>query len=121
MSIITRVLKQTAIYWAPDSVDQYGQTTYLSPVELRCRWEDVMQEIITADGAKQVSKTKVMVNEDVVIGGVMMLGSLESGDSGESGGLNEEDPKANEGAWEIINVGKIPNFRATEFLRLAYL
>ena len=114
MSIITRMLKQTAVYWAPSGVDEFGKPTWEEPEEISCRWEDVVEEYIDYKGDKQISAAKVFVGEDVEAMGVLMLGELTDLESG-------GDPKDNSGAWEIRKFGKIPNFKNTEYLRIAYL
>lgn len=121
MSIITRMLKQTCVYWPPaetdsggDGVDNYGQPVVTTPVELSCRWEDIAEEFIGVNGTKEISKSVVYVGQDVVIGAILMLGTLA--DITDSVNIKEND-----GAWEIKGFSKLPNFRATEFLRTAYL
>lgn len=117
MSVITKILKQTCVYWPPsDSADfdDYGQPVAGQPVELNCRWSDEAEEIINPDGTALTSNTKVMVSSDVKPGGVLMLGTLE----------DVEDlitPKNNIGAYEILSFRKVPNFRCTEFMRIARL
>ncbi len=121
MSIITRMLKQTAVYWAlasgdDVSYDDYGQpiVTIADPVEIDCRWEDVNEEFIAADGTKQVSRAVVYVSEDVAVGGILMLGT-------EDDITDSVNIKENVGAYEVRKFDKLPNFRATEHLRTAYL
>ena len=121
MSIIPRMQKQTCVYWAlasgdDVSYDDYGQpiVTIAVPVELSCRWEDVNEEFIAPDGTKQLSRSKVYVESDVALGGILMLGT-------EDDITDAVNIKENEGAWEIMAYGKLPNFRATEFLRTVYL
>lgn len=114
MSIITRMLKQTAVYWAPSGVDEFGKPTWEEPEEISCRWEDVAEEYIDSAGDKQLSSAKVFVGEDVEVMGVLMLGELLDLESG-------SDPKDNSGAWEIRAYKCIPNLKANEFLRIAYL
>ena len=121
MSIITKMLKQTCVYWAlasgvEVSYDDYGQpiVTIADSVELSCRWEDVQEEYIAPDGTKQLSRSKVYVESDVVLGGILMLGT-------KSDITDAVNIKENVGAWEIMAYGKLPNFRATEFLRTVYL
>lgn len=121
MSIITRMLKQTCVYWAlaetdsgGDGVDNYGMPVVTTPVEINCRWVDKNEEFIGADGTKHISKSIVYVGQDVDIGGILMLGGL----------IDITDAvniKENDGAWEIKGFSKMPNLKATEFLRRAYL
>jgi hypothetical protein len=121
MSIITKMLKQDCVYWplassesGGRSFDNYGQPVLSEPIEIKCRWEDVSEEFITSDGTKLMSKAKVYVDRDVDKGGVLMLGVLDDI-------TDSENVKENEGAWEIKRFDKLPNFRATEFLRTAFL
>ncbi len=122
MSLITRMLKQTAVYWplaamesaGGDSFDNYGQPLVTDPLEISVRWEDRAEEFLDAKGARVLSNAVVFVSQDVDIGGVLMLGELTD--------ITDADvPKENENAWEIKRFDKIPNLRNTEFLRTAYL
>ena len=108
------MLKQTAVYWAPSGIDDFGRPTWDDPVELDCRWEDVAEEFIDAAGERQLSAAKVFVESDVEVHGVLMLGELTDLESG-------ADPLEHEDAWEILKFAKIPNLRATEYLRTAFL
>ena len=123
MSIITRMRKQTAVYWALKSdesggiaYDDFGQPQHADPVELTndVRWQDTIKEFIDPQGARQVSNAKVFVGQDMVPGEILMLGSLT--DITDSVNLKE-----NSNAWEIRRFDKLPNFRASEFLRTCYL
>jgi hypothetical protein len=56
----------------------------------------------------------VYVDRDVVVGGILWLGTLEQLTS-------QSEPFKNQGAAEIIRFDKTPNIRNTETLREAYL
>lgn len=121
MSIITRMLKQTCVYWpmgssdsGSDDFDDQGFPILADPIELKCRWEDVNEEFITANETKMTSKSKVYVESDADVGGVLMLGLL-------SDVTDLVNVKENDGADEIKRFDKIPNLKATEFVRLAWL
>lgn len=114
MSIITKVLKGTCVYWAPGEYDEFGQATYADPVELDCRWASVTEEVQKDDGTKVLSKASVMVSQDVQVQGVLMEGSL-------SDIVHSDDPLRNDNAYEIIQFAKIPNLRQTEYVRVAML
>ena len=114
MSLITDVLVQDCIYWEQNGKDRYGKTLYKSPRSLRCRWTDYMQEIVSETGEKIISKSSIMVGEDLKIHGILMLGVLEDVVVG-------LDPLLHEGAGGIKQVSKIPDFTATEFIRKVYL
>ena len=121
MSIITRMLKMTCVYWPPggdDSggfdFDDYGKPLYADAYELKCRWEDKAIEFISSTGTNEVSRSIVFVESDVRSGGVLFLGELTDLDS-------LIVPKDNDGAWEVRRFDKIPNLRVTEYVRKAYL
>ena len=119
MGIITRMLKETVVYWAPLLPDANGQPTYDLPVELAARWEEDIRDFIDIRGADEfsdleIARTKVFVASDVEPGGVLMLGQLTSS-------VNTLDPKANDNAWEIKRFTNLPKLNLSERLRTAYL
>jgi len=117
MSFLTSILRQTCVYWALDSDDPFdneGFPNLIDGVELDCRWVDINEEFINEKGMRQLSKARVLVASDVVVGGVLMLGDLDDV-------TDTVNIKENSGAWEIARFGKTPNLRATEFVRIAWL
>ena len=114
MSIITRMRRQKAVWWSKSNVDDYGRPTWNTPVEIDCRWEDAAQEFVKEDGEVNFSRSIVYVDRDMEVGDVLLLGELDSG-------VDEADPKNNNGAWEVSRFEKTPNLKATEFLRVCYL
>ena len=121
MSLIERMLKQKAVYWALGSAesagldfDDQGSPIYATPVEIKCRWEERSDEFIDRNGALVSSRAVVFVDRDLKVGGVLMPGTLDTG-------LNWDEPKKNDGAWEIQGWEKVPDLRIKKFLRIAYL
>jgi hypothetical protein len=114
MSIISKVRRQTCVYWPRAGFSEFGYPKFGSARELSCRWDDQTEEIIAADGTRRLSQAQVMVGEDLQVGGFLMLGTLADV-------TDFVSPSNNSGAWEIVRLTKNPNMRATEFLRIAYL
>lgn len=114
MSIIKKMRKQNAVYWAFDKVDQFGKKSFISPVQIKCRWDGVIEEFLDSTGEIRMSKAKVYVDRDTPVGGVLMLGLIA--DITDSVNIKE-----NEGAWEIRRFDTTPNLKATEFLLTAML
>lgn len=121
MSIITKMLKGVCVYWPLKSnesgevaYDNYGQPQHTSPIEIKCRWEDVAVEFIDTKGTTQISKAMVYVESDVELGGMLFRGELTDV-------TDQDNPRENNGAWEIKRFDKLPNFKETEYLRTAYL
>ena len=122
MGIITRMRKQTCVYWAfassdsaGEDYDDFGQPQWSSPIEILCRWENVSEEFVDAKGTRQVSRSKVYVDRDVRVGELLMLGELVDVIDGENALVKNDD------AWAIRKLDKIPNLKAPEFLRMAFL
>lgn len=119
-------LNQTAVYWAPAGTNNEGQQAYGEPVEVACRWEDVVEEFIVRGGgtAPETSKSKVLVDRDLEELGILWLPPNATGlNDGEAiiQLTSEDDPMANDKAYEIRRFDKIPNVDADEYVRIAYL
>lgn len=113
MSLIVKMRKQDAVYWPLTGFDAYGKPTYGEAQEIKVRWEDTQEEFVDAQGTKQVSRAKVYVGEDMAPGSMLILGVLSST-------LDEDDPRAS-GALEVKSFAKLPNMKATEFLRTVFV
>jgi len=103
------------VYWAPGSpsYDAYGRPALAVPVEISVRWEDRAIEFIDPQATRRVSRSIVYANQELLVGGKLMLGTLLSLPS------NLEPPDGL--AWEIIQADSIPNLRNTFMLRRAFL
>jgi len=119
MSIITRMLKQTATYW-PASPDGYGGFVFGAPAAIDCRWEDRAERFTTEDGREEVSQSVVYVDRDLEVGDYIALGDYSMSTSTTTTG---EEPSFTPpaGARPIRAFGKLPNLRNTEYLRTAWL
>jgi len=115
MGIITRMLKQTLVYWGTPVPDGYGGYTFAEAIEVSCRWEDKQELFIDPTGKEVLSQAVVYVGQDVDIGGYLYLG--------EESDLEyvHTDPKIIEGARQIKQFAKLPNLRVTEYLRTVWL
>lgn len=109
-----KAMKQSAVYWPRTGTDEFGKPSYGDATEIDCRWDEVQEEFIAPDGTRQLSMAKLIVDRDLKVGGVLYLGGIAD--------LTDvDDPKSNEGAWEIRGVKKTPSFKGTKFLREVYL
>lgn len=115
MSIISRMRKQRAAYWAPASLDTYGNPVHGSPVEIRCRWEDKQERKLNGEGEEILTASTVYVDRVLAIHGFLVL--LD--DSGMPSGF-DPDPVVH-GAREIQVFESLPNLRNTEKLYTVYL
>ena len=113
---LTHWLRHTAVYWGSPVSDGEGGRTFDNPVELAVRWEERHDLFMDAQGQEQQSSAVVFVAQDVVVGGYLFLGDLDDLSSAEEG-----DPLNVDGAYEIRQFDKIPDLKATSFLRRAWL
>lgn len=127
-SIIKRMLKQRAAYWAPTGEsDVTSQPILADPVVVKCRWEDKSEQFINAAGTLNISNAKVYVDLNLEVNGFLVL--LYDGLRVPKTVTNEQlletleyrDDPVKCGAWQIMKFEKTPDLRAKEFIRLAIL
>jgi len=121
MSIITKMLKGTCVYWALKSnesgglaYDDFGNPAFTTPIELSCRWVDKTRLFVEPNGEQWTSQSEVYVSQDVDVKGFLFNGTLAEV-------TDQTVPRNNTGALEIRRFDKTPNLRQTEYLRKAYL
>lgn len=117
MSYITKHHNQTIIYWANPVTDGYGGSTYTTPVDIKGRWVDKQVNFIDVAGRELMSKSVIYLGQDVSMGGFLYLGSLNDLDSS----VDDTHPKNVDGAEEIRGFTKIPNLKADDFERKAFI
>jgi len=113
MGIITKAMKQTAVYWGPPVEDGDGGWTFPDPVEISCRWDSVEGKVVDPKTHDVLNNSSVMVDRDVEVNGYLYFGALS-----EVTGLS---PETVVGAHKIVGFQKNPDLRAREFLRTATL
>lgn len=116
--------KQICVYWGNPAADHVGGFTFDSPVELACRWEEMIQVISDHKGSEITSRALVYVLQDLDEEGMLFLGTLDDlydlGLESSNGGL--DDPRVFEHTFIIKRFDKSPGLGSTtDFLRKAYL
>lgn len=117
MSYITKNHKQDIVYWANPTPDKFGGFTYTAPVDIKGRWEDRQVLFKDNEGNELMSKSIIFLGQDVDFGGYLYLGTLASIASA----IDETHPKNVDGSEKIRGFTKIPNLRATDFERRAFI
>ena len=113
MSIITRMLKQTAVYWERTGTNAYGEASFANPVEIEVRWEGRREIFFTVEGREEYSDAVVYVDRDMDVGDWLKLGDLTSSEA--------TDPRNATEAFMVRGRRYTPSFRATETLREMFL
>lgn len=110
MSVLSG-LAQVATYWEPSSdTDRYGKPTQAAPVQIPCRWEDKLSQVMSKKGEEITSKSRVFLAAPVNIDGYLFLGVS-----------TETDPSSLDKAYEIQAVSVTPDLRNLESLTTVYL
>lgn len=112
-SFLTKIRKQTAVYWGPGTPDGKGSFSFPSPVEVDCRWEDKAMEFVDRDGNQAVSSSYVIVDQEMAEGGYLKQGDLDS--------ATPDSPIGDEDAHMIRKFNVIPDLRNTAYLYEAFL
>lgn len=114
MRILRTMLKQTCVYWAPTEITGEGQRLFASPVEVKCRWEDVIASFIDRMGNPQQSKARVYVGVDVAPLGVLWLPPVSiklTAGAALAQLESEDDPFLNLNAYEIRQFERLPTLK----------
>lgn len=110
---IKKFLKQTAVYWATPTPDGFGGFTYADPVEIPVRWTDKQELFLNYNGETILSRAKIMLDQDVVVRGMLALTTLIE--------LSSNWLPADNNAFEIKAFQKMPDVRAKSYVRQAWL
>lgn len=120
-SILVRMRKQYAVYWAPAGVSDDGEAVYAKPVELKVRWEG-QKMLLRSDPLYKDNQSREVVYVPVVlaVGGVLWKGRLATCPA-----AKRTDPyqpfAGDELAREISRFAEYPTINAKKFLRVAVL
>jgi hypothetical protein len=117
MGIITRFRKiHDAVYWAWNGFDAFGKATFATPIDIKCRWDDVSQEYKAVPNLTNISNSLVYPNRLVTLNGYLLKGTLAANV------LFPANPMKNAGAFKIQRVDTISKIRGgSETLWIAYL
>lgn len=114
----SRLLNQKALYWPPGSPDGFGGMTFGDPSEIPCRWEEKMIQYLSRTGETKISRAIVFVDQDLIPGGYLYLGSRTDLESHLPSAFEPTDLP---NAWEIQSFTRIPGISAQQFTRSAIL
>ena len=106
---------QTAVYWGSPTSDLDGSSSYVSPVEIKCLWQEAIKMIKDTEGKEIVSNASIYVLQDLDNHGMLFHGELDDLSLEE-----KNDPKKRTEAYEIKLFVKTPSLHLRgEFNRKA--
>lgn len=119
---ISRNLPEKAVYWGNPVNNGFGSYNYDSPIEIDCRWEEMVQYIEEDNGETILSRAVVYTNVDLQEKGLLYKGTLLSLMESGMDSAGDIDYTLIQGVFEVKRWGKTPALNsATVFLRKAYL
>ena len=113
MSLITRSQKQTLTYWAYTGSDRYGQPTYGPPVQMTCRWDEMIKQVFSSDGSPVFSSIELITRVRLAPKGLVRIGRIPTGGTTPA-------PRTYVDVYEVIATSFTPNLRNTETLYEAW-
>ncbi len=116
MRPITRYCKQSAIYWAPISVQRDGTYLHADPIELLVRWEDAAGIVVSRSQGEWRPAVKLITSIMLEEHGLIRLGTLSS--------LSSKDPTHTINRRETMTVGvasQVPDVRSRRVLFQAFI
>lgn len=111
------MLKQRLVYWAFTGHNQYGKGTYATPVVVRCRWEDVQEEVWLPNGTRFVCQSHLYLYSPILLESFVLLGTTS--DPLTEFDLNKTPQQLR--AFEVKKGSDVPDLPAKRHLYEAYL
>lgn len=112
--MISRFLKQTAVYWGGPVNNGTGGYNFDDPIEINVRWEDKQEVLEDDQGNELISRAVVYTNQQLEEQGYLYLGRLDDMESASS-------PSDITGSRRIVQIGSIPSLDASQTLYTYYL
>lgn len=69
---------QLCVYWEKSGVDGSGGPVYKAPVELKCRWDTRIEQVLLSDGRTVISNSHLIVLQLLKVGSIVYLGTIAS-------------------------------------------
>lgn len=103
-----------ATYWPPVGSNKFGQPKYGTAIEICCRWDDEIRQVIAPDGRTLSSMAVITADRDLKEGGALLHSELEDV-------TDLLIPFNNDHAWEIQLFLKESTVRGGQYLREAFV
>lgn len=78
---LKKICVQDCVYWGDPVYDGFGNRTFSTIKEMKCRWEETSEVIINRFGKEVMARSRILVTEDIMEEGYMYLGKLSDLDS----------------------------------------
>lgn len=103
--LLNRKLNQRIVYWAPKSVDEFGQRTFVTPVEIDCRCEEGQFLSVDSQGKEFSARFQLLSAVELQREGWIYIGTLV-----EAGNKSPQEL----GGAEIVQVSSAKNVKGSD-------
>jgi hypothetical protein len=103
--LLNRKLNQTVVYWAPKSIDEFGQRTFESPIEVTCRCEEGQFLSVDSQGKEFSARFQLLSSIELQREGWIYTGTLA-----EAGNTSPQEL----GGAEIVQVSSAKNVKGSD-------
>lgn len=103
MSIVVKMRKQRATWWARLEPDQFGNFAFAEPVEIKCRWDDSQGQQRTRDGEIVEARSVAYVDRIMRLGDRLKEGEMDS--------ETFTNPMDDKDTMEIVGFSKNPDIK----------
>lgn len=103
---------QTVVYWEKSSVDDYGEPTISSGVELSVRWERETNEVLSPTGETINTDITLTVDQELVVGSLVWYGIEED---------LPDDVTTTTNLYQVVAYEEIPDVKNRVASKVAYL
>ena len=110
-AFVQRALTQDLVYWASPQNDGTGSLTFATAVEIKCRCEYKIEQVIDDKGEETVSRARIYVDQELDEGGYVYLGTLD-----DSNVESDPVPSTTIGSMRIISFEKVPSLVSGKYL-----
>lgn len=76
MNILPLLLIEEGAYWPPTISDKFGQTSYGTPIQIRCKSTSARRESISKEGKTLNITGTVLTDTEVIEGGWIWVGTF---------------------------------------------
>jgi hypothetical protein len=75
--ISVAMLEQNAVVWPIAGYDDYGSIVVSNPIQIPCRWDDVLRQVLSPQGETVTTDATVIVDREIPVGSLMWQGRLK--------------------------------------------
>lgn len=102
--LISKCQREFLVHWALKSSNENGEPVYYPPVQMKCRWDDRIQQVQMPDNSVVLSRVELITEKPLGPGDYVKRCKLTEV-------TYKLEPNRNEGSFEVIKIGETPTIK----------